>query len=162
MTNSAVLKDIYSSVNISISGAYYVYAGGLVGYQDGGNIINSFSKGNVSATGATLFAYAGGIAGYGNSGSISGCYSAGNITANGSDLSYSRNGQIVGDKTQNIVISKCYKYNGAIVTRFGTAGNVYNDDGASDTNTACKNSLMSIWDLNRWNFENEWPKIISC
>ena len=160
MTNTAIVSNVYDACSIKISGAYYVYAGGIAGYIDGGNVSNNWSKTTVVATDAVLFAYAGGIAGYINSGTISGCLSSGNITANGSDLSYSRNGQIVGDKADsNVTIENCYRYNGSTLTRFNTEGSAYNTDGISGTASECMTALKMVWDSTKWNMDGSWPSL---
>ena len=160
MTETGSISNVYTNSKVFISGAYYIYAGGLVGYMNGGSITNSWASRDVSATNANLFAYAGGIAGYINAGTISGCYSSGAITANGSALSYSKNGQIIGEKSDNAVITNCYKYNGATVTRYGTAGSVYNEDGTSGTAAECIMSLRTMWDNSKWILnDGNWPKL---
>ena len=160
MTETGSISNVYTNSKVFISGAYYIYAGGLVGYMNGGSITNSWASRDVSATNANLFAYAGGIAGYINAGTISGCYSSGAITANGSALSYSKNGQIIGEKSDNAVLANCYKYNGATVTRYGTAGSVYNEDGTSGTAAECITSLRTMWDNSKWILnDGNWPKL---
>ena len=158
MASTSSVSNIYDSCSISISGAYYIYAGGIAGYLDGGIISNCWSKANVVATDAVLFAYSGGIVGYVNSGTISSCLSSGNITANGSDLSYSKNGQIVGDKANsNVTIENCYKYDNSVLIRFNTENSVYNTDGTCGTISECMDALIVIWDSEKWNMENNWP-----
>ncbi len=160
MTSTATVSNVYDACSITISGAYYAYAGGIAGYADGGTISNSWSKATVVAKDAVLFAYAGGIAGYVDSGTISYCLSSGDITANGSDLSYSRNGQIVGDKTaSNVTIENCYRYSGATLTRFNTQGSVYNTDGTNGTALECTNALKTAWDSTKWNMDGSWPSL---
>ena len=160
MTETGSISNVYTNSKVFISGAYYIYAGGLVGYMHGGSITNSWSSRDVSATNANLFAYAGGIAGYINAGTISGCYSSGAITANGSALSYSKNGQIIGEKSDNAVISNCHKYSGATLTRYGTAGSVYNEDGTSGTAAECITALRTMWDNSKWILnDGNWPKL---
>ncbi len=160
MTSTATVSNVYDACSITISGAYYVYAGGIAGYMEGGTILNSWSKATVVAKDAILFAYAGGIAGYIDSGTISACLSSGDITANGSDLSYSRNGQIVGDKTaSNVTIENCYRYSGSTLTRFNIQGSIYNTDGTSGTISECTEAIKVIWDLTKWNIDNDWPSL---
>ena len=159
LTSTGSISNVYSHVTVSISGAFYEYAGGIAGYVDGGSIVNCFSRGNISATNANLFAYAGGIAGYLNAGSINGCYSYGNITANGSALTYSRNGQIVGDKAENTTVANCYRYSGATLTRYSSSGSVYNTDGTADTESSCLAAVKSLWDNTKWRFTGNVPAL---
>ena len=72
------------TVNVRYSGV--VYAGGLVGYNDGGNITNCYATGEVSATSTSSpsSSYAGGLAGYNIGGSITNCYATGNVSATSS------------------------------------------------------------------------------
>lgn len=67
-------------VNVNISSFYYV--GGLVGYQTGGSIVNSFSTGRVAAN-IGYGGFAGGLVGYQTGDSyISNCYSTADVSAN--------------------------------------------------------------------------------
>jgi hypothetical protein len=69
--SSAEVENV-GVINVNITGESYV--GGVVGFNDNGNISNSYSTGNV-----TGFDYVGGLVG-GNSGTVSNSYSTGNVT----------------------------------------------------------------------------------
>lgn len=53
------------------------YVGGLIGYNNGGTIVNSYSTGNVN--GGT-YNYVGGLVGRSLNGTITGCHATGNVT----------------------------------------------------------------------------------
>lgn len=54
----------------------------------------------------------------------------------------------------------CYKYSGATLTRYGTAGSVYNEDGASGTASECITALRTMWDNSKWILnDGNWPKL---
>ncbi len=62
-----------------------LYAGGVCGYMNGGNIARCYSTGSVACTGSDLNTkeiYAGGFAGYNLAGLISDCYAKGNVSVN--------------------------------------------------------------------------------
>ena len=109
--NKGVIKNLgveNFTVNVSYSGN--VYAGGLVGYNDGGSITNSYATGNVSATASSsnsnAYAYAGGLAGYNSGGSILNCYTTGNVSATASSsYSYAYAGGLVGYNSGDILNS---------------------------------------------------------
>ncbi len=84
--NSATISNSYSLGDVSTKGNI---AGGAVGTNYLGNIISSYSTGNVSAKD-----YAGGFVGFDNIGYISDCYSSGKVTTEGANtgafISYNR------------------------------------------------------------------------
>ncbi len=83
--NNGVIENLgveNFTVNVSYSGT--VCAGGLVGYNDGGSILNSYATGEVSATASS--ARAGGLVGY-NSGDILNSYATGEVRATSSGSS---------------------------------------------------------------------------
>ena len=91
-----------------------VYAGGLVGYNNSGDITNSYAAGNVSATASSSrsSAYAGGLVGYNDGGSILNSYATGDVSATATSSSSSAYaGGLVG-------------YNGGSITNSYAAGNV--------------------------------------
>ena len=88
--NKGVIKNLgveNFTVNVSYSSGT-VYAGGLVGYNDGGSILNSYATGEVSATDTSSYsnsdAYAGGLVGYNDGGSILNSYATGEVSATAS------------------------------------------------------------------------------
>ena len=106
--NKGVIKNLgveNFTVNVSYSSGN-VDAGGLVGYNDGGSITNSYATGNVSATSTsipTYSAYAGGLVGYNNSGDITNSYATGNVSATSTDSAYA--GGLVGENLGDITNS---------------------------------------------------------
>ncbi|MCL2798331.1 MAG: InlB B-repeat-containing protein [Firmicutes bacterium] len=85
--------------NATVTGISYTtrcYAGGLVGYNDGGKVISCSAEGSVKATATSTYgAYAGVLAGGNfNGGEILGCSSGGSATAAGYTSAYA--GGLVG------------------------------------------------------------------
>ena len=111
---TVTITDSYNTGDVSTTGDYSVYAGGLVGY--GGTITNSYNTGEVSATGNSNV-YAGGLVGYG--GTITDSYNTGNVSAMGNS-----------DSNSN---SYAYAYAGGLVGSDGTITNSYNTGNVSAT-----------------------------
>ena len=112
------------TVNVSYSGGT-VYAGGLVGYNDGGSILNSYAAGDVSATATSSgsFAYAGGLVGYNtSSGSILNSYAAGEVSATGY---FAYAGGLVGSNYGSIKNSYATGNARATVTSISSYANAY-------------------------------------
>ena len=150
-----------------------VYAGGLVGYNDEGEITNCYATGAVSATSSGSgssyyygYSYAGGLVGYNNNGTITNCYATGDVSAT-SSYSYSDSyaGGLVGYNNNNGRITNCYRYSGQSFTvdKNGTVSN-------SATNTIgtekTMEELLSVsfqtdtlgWSADKWTFtEGEHP-----
>ena len=103
--NGGVIKNLgveNFTVNVSYSGN--VYAGGLVGFNAGGDITNSYATGDVSATStSSSSAYAGGLVGDNDSGSILNSYAAGEVSATADDSAYA--GGLVGYNSGSITNS---------------------------------------------------------
>ena len=62
----------------TVEGDYSINVGGLVGYNDGGSVSNSYAIGNVSARWKV-----GGLVGYNDGGSVSNSYAISNVSARG-------------------------------------------------------------------------------
>ena len=161
LLSTGKVQDVFSSVNVQIAGntsnaptSYpnHIYAGGIVGYNNGGTILNCFCTGNVSSTYSAVDSVAGGIVGYTKGGTITGCYSGGNITANGQTLTKCKNGQIVGDSEGEITLANCYKLSTATLIRYGSTGSVSNTLGTADTQANCIEALKVIYNEDIWYF----------
>ncbi|MEE0762082.1 MAG: bacterial Ig-like domain-containing protein [Acutalibacteraceae bacterium] len=102
-TNSEITVDKYNN---------NFYLGGIVGYLNGGVILNCFNTGHIvvsSNTNIKAFVTIGGIAGYVNNGYIFGCYNSGYLTSNEKNNSYVlASGGIAGYVTSKSEISNCY------------------------------------------------------
>ncbi len=73
-TNAATIRNV-GLVSGSVTGSNYV--GGLMGYNYGGTISNSYNTGNVTSSGS--YSYVGGLVGW-NHGAITNSYSTGTVT----------------------------------------------------------------------------------
>ena len=157
-SSNSVIHDIYCTGSVDAVGTSYVYAGGLCGYSDG-NIYNVYSRCNVTSLSNDYLAYAGGLVGYLNSGSLSNSFAIGNVSAKGTTTNYSRNGGLVGGNI-NGNIQNCYRSTTQELTRNGTNGSAYNEEGELFTpnNNDC-NSLLEIlgWNQTIWSSSEEWP-----
>lgn len=98
------------------SSEYKSYAGGIVGYNYKGTIINCYNAGNISASlfysDASLTynypSYAGGIVGYNEIGKVENCYNAGTVNASCSSVGgylYAYAGGITGYNEKGTIIS---------------------------------------------------------
>ena len=130
LEEEGLIKNVYSTGSISITGGYNIYAGGLVGYQNGGTVRDCYSLCSVSASSSQIFAYSGGLVGYLQSGTIINSLATGNVTAKGSTEVYSRNGGLVGHN-DNGTITNCYRSSSQTLTRYNSSGKSYNTDGES-------------------------------
>ena len=158
---NGVVSDCYSDGTITMSGSCnYQFAGGLVGYAKG-TIMNSYSLCKVSVTSNSLFAYAGGLVGCLENGTIDSCFATGNVTAKGANTVYSRNGGIVGHNIDGNV-TNCYRSSSQVLTRNGESG-ANNTEGSSislDSSNVKQYIEAFGWDLEIWNFDNGWPRLI--
>ena len=74
-------------------------SGGIVGYLNGGSVLNCGNMASVSASGG----YSGGVVGYtGGTCTIDGCYNTGAISGG------TRIGGVVGEQYYNVTVSNCY------------------------------------------------------
>ena len=120
--NEGVIKNLgveNFTVNVSYSGN--VYAGGLVGRNYGGSILNSYATGNVSATSSSSRAYAGGLVGENDGGSITNSYATGTVSATAISYSYST-----------------YAYAGGLVGR--NSGDILNSYATGDVSATASHS----------------------
>ncbi|MCT7535790.1 filamentous hemagglutinin N-terminal domain-containing protein [Aliarcobacter cryaerophilus] len=99
-TNNATIKNI-GLKNVGITGGNYT--GGLVGYNEGGTITNSYATGTVGGHSSGGF-YVGGLVGYNaNSGTITNSYATGTVGGDSSGGSYV--GGLVGENVGTITNS---------------------------------------------------------
>ena len=106
------------------------YAGGLVGYNSRGTIINCYATGDVSATSScSISSSAGGLVGYNNYGEITNCYATGDVSATSStsSSSYSRAGGLVGRNYYG-TISNCYATGYVSATNSSYAGGLVGEN----------------------------------
>ena len=82
--------DVSSSSSSSNS-----YAGGLVGYNNGGSITNSYATGKVSSSSSSSYSVAGGLVGI-NGGTITNSYATGKVSSSSSSSINSVAGGLVG------------------------------------------------------------------
>ena len=128
--NKGVIKNLgveNFTVNVSYSGN--VYAGGLVGRNYGGSILNSYAAGDVSATSSDSNAYAGGLVGRNDDGSILNSYATGNVSATSSRSSsssylYAYAGGLVGSNNGGN-ITNCYATGNVRATSTSSSTNAY-------------------------------------
>ena len=137
--NEGVIKNLgveNFTVNVSYSGN--VYAGGLVGRNGGGSILNSYATGDVSASSA-YDAIAGGLVGE-NWGSILNSYATGNVSATSSSTSFSSSvyaGGLVGENDYG-GITNSYATGEVSATAsspYANAGGLVGVNGGSITNS---------------------------
>ena len=94
------LTDVYVDVSSSSSNSY---AGGLVGRNNSGTIMNSYAIGDVEADSNSGTSYGGGLVGYNDAGTISNSYARSDVTV--SDSSASDGGGLAGWNNGTIVNS---------------------------------------------------------
>lgn len=104
-TVNATIKNL-GIENINIS-ARCGYTGGLVGWQDSGNITHCYCTGTITTTSSPFYldSYVGGLVGYQSSGKITSCYSTGSI-ASSNDCVFVAGG-LVGEQPFGS-ITNCY------------------------------------------------------
>ena len=136
--NKGVIENLgVENFTVKVSYSGNVYAGGLVGYNDGGSITNSYATGNVSATATAtstssrFAAYAGGLVGYNYRGSITNSYATGNVSATSSRSSayagglvgYNDGGSITNSyATGNVSATSTSSYSGSNAYAGGLVG----------------------------------------
>ena len=157
-----VISNVYCKGTITISGGYNIYAGGLIGYQNGGITSNCYSTCTVQATNSQTFAYAGGLIGCLNGGQLNNSFATGNVTANGSNEVYSRNGGLVGHNN-GCEVTNCYRSYTQTLTRYSQTNTAYNTDGTVlDLSTKTCAELIELlgWDTEVWSSLKSLPLLI--
>ena len=106
--NGGTVQDL--TVSGSVSGHWYV--GGVVGYNNGGNVTGCIfsGSGSVSVTGNN---YVGGVVGM-NNGTVTNCYNTGNVSVTSSDIS--NVGGVVGYNGSSSTVTNCYNTGNVSVT----------------------------------------------
>jgi hypothetical protein len=144
--NGGTFSNVYTTG--SVSGSSDI--GGLVGYQNSGAILNSYSTGTVSST---AFSRTGGLVGINVWGTISNVYSTGNVSSLG-------NGSVIGGlvgRNNNGSITNAYSsgdvkddggnaYVGGLVGQYayGTIANVYSTGSVSGASGAWVGGLIGV------------------
>ena len=157
LSKDGTMENVYTTTQISSTGTFTSYGGALIGYCQG-NVINSYSKANVSVSSTNLRATAGGLVGYLESGKISNSFAFGNVTAKGSNYSYSRNGGIVGENNAG-TMENCYRSESQVLIRYTTSGDCYNNEGEVLTIQEIVSKIDGTWDSNHWSFFYEFPTL---
>ena len=109
VSNGGVVKKLSVSGSVTSTGSDNVYAGGVVGYNDGATIDSCISTGTICAVAMSnhtnLVAVAGGVVGN-NDGIVIDCTNNGDVTGNGSGNSYT--GGVVGSSSgRNSMVTGC-------------------------------------------------------
>ncbi len=140
---------VTAKASMTNKGNAFAYAGGVAG-KSGATIVDSYNKGDVSATATAssgeTTAYSGGISGYGKNFTTS--YNTGAISASGTTVSNA--GAIAGYATGTA--KNCYYLSGCATKAFGG----YSADTAP---TATSLSKTNSWGENKYigfDFENVW------
>lgn len=116
---NATIKNVgLEGISINIAASFSVYAGGICGYGNNVEILNSYTEGNISAAGS--HSYAGGLSGFSN-GTIENCYTASNVSIVGN--SNGNAGGLVGQCGSSLKISSCYVIGN--VTASSSASSIY-------------------------------------
>ena len=161
--NSYAAGEVSATATASSSNSN-AYAGGLVGYNNSGDITNSYAAGDVSATSSRSDAYAGGLVGYNNSGTITNSYAAGNVSATATATStstssyfYAYAGGLVGYNSGSILnsyatgtvsatatatYSSTYAYAGGLVG-FNNSGDITNSYAAGNVSASSRSSAYA-------------------
>ena len=106
-------------------------------------------------------AYAGGFVGYLKDGSIANCFATGNVSAKGATSNYSRNGGFVGFN-DNGTMNNCYRSSSQTLTRYGTSGSAYNEEGTSTSfNSLNGNEIIELlgWSSDVWDGSKDFPTL---
>lgn len=140
---------VTATANMTNKGNAFAYAGGVAG-KSGATIVDSYNKGDVSATATASSgetnAYSGGISGYGKNFATS--YNTGDISASGTTVANA--GAIAGYATGKA--TNCYYLSGCATKAFGG----YSADTAP---TATSLSKTNSWGESKYvgfDFENVW------
>lgn len=170
-TTNILGKITYSSQD-AIAGSF-VFAGGLLGSLDDGDIFNSYSSGNLTATSQgnnNACVYAGGLVGFVSSAdennTIKNCFVNGNITVNESANS-SAIGSLIGilANQSKPTITNCHRNNNQIITH-NSAAAVWSSlsDSSKITNSSSesiKTMVNHSWDDAIWNKVTSTPTLDS-
>ena len=142
---------VTATANMTNKGNAFAYAGGVAG-KSGATIVDSYNKGDVSATATASSgetnAYSGGISGYGKNFATS--YNTGDISASGTTVANA--GAIAGYATGKA--TNCYYLSGCATKAFGgySADTAPTATGLSSSNSKKKASYSgfdfdNVWDI---------------
>ncbi len=140
---------VTATANMTNKGNAFAYAGGVAG-KSGATIVDSYNKGEVTATATAASgettAYSGGISGYGKNFATS--YNTGDITASGTTVSNA--GAIAGYATGSS--TNCYYLSGCATKAFGgySSNTAPTATGLSSSNSKKKASYVGF------DFDNVW------
>ena len=144
---------VTATAKMTNKGNAFAYAGGVAG-KSGATIVDSYNKGDVSATATAssgeTTAYSGGISGYGKNFATS--YNTGDITATGTTVANA--GAIAGYATGKA--TNCYYLSGCATKAFGgySADTAPTATGLSKTNSYGKNKYVGF------DFDNVWESAL--
>ena len=122
-----------------------IFAGGIVGCQLGGAIVNCSSEGKVAAENVNVAnSYAGGVTGYLSSGKVCNCFSKGDILTKSIKWSSSYSGGIVGYGTDTV--QNCYSVSNvkSVSSSESYVGGISTYGSVITNNIALNKSLTSI------------------
>lgn len=121
-----------SSANVNVLGTGR-NIGGLLGYLQIGEVINSFAIGNVENTLGDR-GYIGGLIGRSSTGTLENCFATGQVKTGNQSSGDAGAGGLSGNTTANLTITNCYSIGEVIVTG-GAAGGLTGTTGATVTNS---------------------------
>ena len=127
--NGGTVQDL--TVSGSVSGHWYV--GGVVGYNNGGNVTGCIfsGSGSVSVTGSD---HVGGVVGYNHSGgTVKNCYNTGAVKGSGNSV-----GGVVGYNQSGSSVTTCY--NTGTVSGSDHVGGVVGSNGSNGSVEKCHNT----------------------
>ena len=141
---SGTLENVYVLGSLTSTSSRTSYVGGMVGYNKG-TIINSYTNVKVVASSSNLMCYAAGLVGF-NNGTITGTFAYGNVSAKGYAETYSYASGLVAAEGTNSKATSCFRYDGQIITKFGSLSTSYNKIGT----VASLEDIISYCKVN-WN-----------
>jgi|GEM_PF-2401845 len=119
---TGVVEKSYATGNITATVSKgFVYAGGLVGYSNGVNVVKCYATGTVTATASSHYAFAGGLVGFGGVVSVEKCYATGTVTAVAVSYTHAYAGGLIGQGNA-VSISNSYATGNVNATAPSTAG----------------------------------------
>lgn len=119
--------------SIITSSNYEAYAGGVVGWNNGGTVTACYHRGEVSVSAA------GGVVGY-NGGTVTACYHTGSVSASGGTFTYA--GGVVGNNSGTV--AACY-WSGSVKDKDGKETNAGIGSGSGDATQVTGTNVT--WDM---------------
>ena len=152
---SGTIENVYVLGSLTSTSTRTSYVGGMVGYNKG-TIINSYTNVKVVASSSNLMCYAAGLVGF-NNGTITGTFAYGNVSAKGYAETYSYASGLVAAEGTNSIVTSCFRYDGQIITKFGSLSTSYNKIGTvaslEDIISYCKVN----WNGSVWSYKKMLP-----